>query len=281
MRRMRWWGWVGVLLAVAAVPVRAAEQPKFSYAPYADVLATYVDDNGLVNYKGLKAHRTELDRFVRDLADLSPAVYEKWTTNEKLAYWINVYNALTLKVIVDHYPIKAGFFSSLVYPKNSIRQISGVWDEITFRVMGKQMTLEDIEHGTLRKKFKEPRIHMTLVCAAMGCPKLRNEPYLGDKLDEQFADQTRAFVADHQKFRVNQERGHVQLSPIFKWFGEDFVDRYGTSMKYVGHSDTERAVLNYLSKYVSEQDRRYLEQGDYDIRYLDYDWALNEQPAKD
>ncbi len=147
--------------------------------------------------------------------------------------------------------------------------------------MGKQMTLEDIEHGTLRKKFKEPRVHMALVCAAMGCPKLRNEPYTAEKLDEQFADQTRDFVADHRKFRINQERGNVMLSPIFKWFGEDFVDKYGTSMKYVGHSDAERAVLNYLSKYLGEQDRRYLEQADYDVRYLDYDWSLNEQPSKE
>lgn len=281
MMGSRRWGWVGLLLAAAVVAglARAAEQPQFSYAPYADVLKTYVNDKGLVDYKGLKANRGELDRFAHELAGLSPAVYDKWNDNQKIAFWINAYNALTLKVIIDHYPIKAGFFRSLVYPSNSIRQIPGVWDEITFTVMDKPMTLDGIE-TTLRKKFDEPRIHFALVCASMGCPKLRNEPYRGGKLDEQFADQTRAFVADHQKFRVNQERGHVQLSAIFDWFGKDFIDKYGTSMKYVGHDEAQRAVLNYLSKYLSESDRRYLERGDYDIKYLKYDWSLNEQPPK-
>jgi hypothetical protein len=281
MGTVRSWGLVGILLALGAAGLaRAAQQPSFTYAPYADVLKTYVDDAGLVDYKGLKAHREELDRFARELADLDPVVYEKWTDKEKVAFWINAYNALTLQVIIDHYPIKAGFFGSFVYPKNSIRQISGVWDEITFPVMGKPTTLEGIEHGTLRKKFSEPRIHLALVCAAMGCPKLRNEPYVAEKLDEQFADQTRIFVATHSKFRINQDRGQVHISPIFKWFGEDFVDKYGTSMKYSGFDAPERAVLNYVSKYLSQQDRQYLEQGDYQIKYLDYDWSLNEQTPK-
>jgi len=252
MRALQWCGRVGVLLAMAVACVaRAAEVPAFSYAPYADVLAKYVDKEGMVNYKGLKANRGELDKFARALADLDPAVYDKWTDREKVAFWINAYNTLTLQVVVDHYPIKPGLIASVAYPKDSIRQISGVWDKITFPVMGKPMTLEDIEHGTLRKKFAEPRIHFALVCAAMGCPKLRNEPYTGDKLDEQFADQARGFVAEHTKFHINQDRNLVHVSSIFKWFGEDFVPRYGTSMRFAGHDASERAVLNYVSKYLS------------------------------
>jgi hypothetical protein len=280
MRTPRGW-WLAGILALAAVGlVRAAQQPEFDYAPYASVLATYVNGEGLVDYKGLKANRAELDRFGRELADLAPAAFEKWGDKEKIAFWINAYNALTLQAIIDHYPIKAGFFSSLVYPKNSIRQISGVWDKITFPVMGKPMTLDDIEHGTLRKRFHEPRIHTALVCAAMGCPKLRNEPYVADRLDEQFADQTRGLLADPKKFRIDRQRGRVDLSSIFKWFGEDFVAAYGTDAGFKGHSDAERAVLNYLSAYLGEQDRRYLEQGAYGISYLKYDWTLNEQPPK-
>ena len=281
MRALQWYGRVGVLLAMAVACVaRAAEGPAFSYAPYADVLSKYVDKEGLVNYKALKANREDLDRFTRELADLDSAVYTTWTYKEKIAFWINAYNALTLQVIVDRYPIKAGVIASAKYPKNSIRQISGVWDKITFPVMGKPMTLEDIEQGTLRKKFAEPRIHFALVCAAMGCPRPRDEPYTGDKLEGQFADQTRSFVAEHTKFHTGQERDLVHISPIFKWFGEDFVPTYGTSMEFAGHEPEERAVLNYLSKYLSEQDQQYLEQGDYQIKYLDYDWTLNEQPSK-
>jgi hypothetical protein len=143
--------------------------------------------------------------------------------------------------------------------------------------MGARMTLEEIEHGTLRKEFDEPMIHMALVCAAMSCPPLRNEPYVGGKLEEQFADQAAKFHANRATFRIDRRRDEVHLSPIFDWFGEDFLKRYGTSMKYAGHSKEERAVLNCISRHLSEADRRYLETADYDVEYLDYDWTLNER----
>jgi Protein of unknown function, DUF547 len=279
---MKWlnrWGWIGVMLIAAAGLVHAATEAQFSYAPYARVLKTYVNDKGLVNYEALKANRAELDRFTRELADLDPSVYQKWTDKEKIAFWINAYNALTLEVVIDHYPIKAGFLASLVYPSNSIRQVPGVWGQITFSLMGRPTTLDDIE-GRLRKEFQEPRIHLALVYASMGSPKLRREPYTAAKLDEQFADQARNFVADRQKFRINRGRGRVMLSPIFKWFGEDFVAKYSTSMEYVGHDAAERAVLNYLSRYLPEQKRSFLENSDYEIKYLPYDWALNAQPRR-
>ena len=273
--------WMGIVLAIAAGGIaRAAEEPQFSYTSYAEVLGTYVNDAGMVDYKGLKANRGELDAFARQLARLPRAVYDRWSDKQKVAFWINAYNALTLRVIIDNYPIKPSFFSSLRYPKNSIRQISGVWDKITFTVMGKRMTLEGIEHDTLRKDFNEPRIHVALVCAAMGCPKLRNEPYEADRLEDQFADQARSLLGAASKFRIDRARDQVHLSQILKWFGADFVKKYGTSVKFRGHDEEERAVLNFLSRHLEDRDRRYLEQGDYKIKYLDYDWVLNEQKPK-
>lgn len=278
MRALGWCGRVGVLLAVVVACVaRAAEAPEFSYAPYADVLAKYVDNEGLVNYKGLKANREGLDRFVKALADLDPAVYDKWTDKDKMAFWINAYNALALRAVIDHYPVKSSSVISSAYPKDSIRQIPGVWDKVTFPVMGKPMGLDDIEQGALRKQSGDPRIQFALVCAALGAPKLRTEPYTGEKLDEQFADQMRSFVGTHAKFHVNQDRGLVHVSPILKWFGEDFIPAYGTSMKFTGHEAAERAVLNCLSRYLSEQDQQYLDEDLYQIKYLEYDWSLNVQ----
>lgn len=171
---------------------------EFNYDDYAATLKTYVNNQGMLNYKELKSNREKLDSFVFSVGRLNTESYEKWSEKKKIAFWLNIYNGLTLKAIIDNYPIKSSFFKARLYPKNSIRQISGVWDKLKFTVMGREMTLDEIEHKTLRKNFNEPRIHVALVCAAMGCPLLRNELYTGDKLDVQLNDQTHRFLQNTQ-----------------------------------------------------------------------------------
>lgn len=255
----------------------ARENEPFSYADYGASLSAHVDDSGMVSYKALKAGSQKLDAFTAALANLDPQTFDGWSEEEKIAFWVNAYNALTLKAIIDHYPIKASFFKSVVYPKNSIRQIDGVWDKLKFQVQGRAMTLDEIEHQVLRAEFDEPRIHMALVCAAMGCPPLRSELYTGDQLDAQLDDQTRKFLANPEKFRIDRDRKKVYLSPIFKWFGEDFVETYGIEKGFSGKKQSERAVLNFIAKYLDEKDREYLSTAEYEVSYLDYDWSLNEQ----
>ena len=198
-----------------------------------------------------------------------------------MAFWINVYNALTLKAIVDHYPIQSSFLKSFVYPRNSIRQIPGVWDKLTFSVMGRDMTLDEIEHRVLRARFNEPRIHMALVCAAKGCPPLRNEQYTAAKLERQLDDQTNRFLSNAKKFRIDRENKTVYLSPIFDWFGDDFIKTYRANRAFQGYSAKERAVLNFVSRYLGDPDRMYLEKGGYSLSYLPYDWSLNEKVSRD
>ncbi len=272
---------LAIFAMAAAQPVRvmaAGPMDKaFSYTNYGEELGTHVNDNGMVDYKGLKAQSHKLDEFAATLAKLDRKDYEKWTDNEKIAFWINAYNALTLRAIIDHYPIQSSFFRSLRFPKNSIRQIPGVWDELKFTVMNEPITLDGIEHDTLRAKFDEPRIHMALVCAAMGCPPLRNKPYIGEKLDAQLNNQSNRFLGNPKQFRIDRDKRTVYLSSIFKWFGNDFVKKFGTDRQFAGYSDSERAVLNFISKFVKPGDRTYLERGGYSIDYLDYDWSLNEQ----
>jgi hypothetical protein len=259
--------------------VHAGEEPEtaFPYEDYARMLSRYVDDEGMVDYKRLKANRRPLDRFVRSLGRLDRATYRGWTEDQKVAFLTNAYNAITLKIIIDNYPIKAGWFGSLRWPKNSIRQIDGVFDGIEHRVMGPKMTLDDIEHETLRKEFTEPRIHLTLVCAAMSCPRLLDEPYVGHRLDEQFKLQARDFVRQEDNFRIDRGDDRVGISSIFKWFGEDFIPTHRTETHFTHLSKKKSAVLNYLKDHVSDRDRRYLLGGDYDVKYIDYDWSLNEQ----
>jgi hypothetical protein len=274
---------VNATAAESATPVKPTgeEGAAPSYADYGAVLKAYVNDQGMVNYRELKAHPQDLDKFISALASTDPKAYEKWPDKDKIAFWLNTYNALTLKVIVDHYPIQTSFPESLLYPHNSVRQIKGAWTDIELSVMGKKVTLDGIEHETLRKHFNEPRIHMALVCAAMGCPPLRSEPYAGAALDRQLDDQAKRLLSNPQKFRIDRAGERVYVSPIFDWFGEDFVRTYGTVTKFQGRNEKERAVLNFISRYLTDEDRRYLESANYSIKYLDYDWSLNEQKPKE
>ena len=241
------------------------------------VLKKHVDDSGMVDYKALKSDSKKLDAYLASVAAFDPTVYASWPDAKKKAFWMNAYNAITLKSILNKYPIKAGLLRGLAFPKNSIRQIAGVWDKTQWTVMGRAMTLNDIEHKTLRADFDEPRIHAALVCAAMGCPPLRDEAYAADRLEEQLDEQMRDFLTNPLKFKIDRTSNTVYLSSIFEWYGEDFVTSFGTDTKYKGHSDIERAVLNAIRLHLSEVDRAYLDSASFSIDYLDYDWSLNEQ----
>lgn len=273
------WAFLSVL-PVQSIPAFAVStahaRASFSYADYAEILSRYVNERGLVSYEKLKANRQKLDSFTRSLAKLDPKEYEQWERTDKIAFWINAYNSLTLEAILNNYPIKSSFFRSLRFPENSIRQIPGVWDKLTFSVMRQEMTLDSIEHDTLRAKFEEPRVHMALNCASMGCPALRKEPYTGADLSAQLDSQTTRFLNNPDKFRIDRAEKTVYLSPSFKWFGNDFVKKYGTEKKFTGFSEAEGAVLNFVSAYLKPEDRSFLEKGGLSIDYLEYDWSLNE-----
>lgn len=253
------------------------QNQEFSYAEYAEVLKLYVDDLGMVNYRALKQNQSKLDSFAALIGKVKPETIEGWSERDRLAFWVNAYNALTLEAIVNNYPITPSVTGKLLFPENSIRQIPGVWDTLFFTVAGTQTTLGHIEHQILRKQFHEPRIHMALVCAAHGCPILRNEPYLGEKLSEQLEDQSRRFVTNPQKYRLDVNTKTLYLSSIFKWFGEDFTHNYRAVKTFAGHSERDRAVLNFISQYLSPTERASLAQETYRIEYLTYDWSLNEQ----
>ncbi len=252
-------------------------QVKGFHNSFTDVLRKYVDEKGIVDYRGLKADKNDLDNYLRSIAAITNADYSQMNEQQKIALWINAYNAYTLSIIIDHYPIKSRLFKGLIYPKNSIRQIDGVWDKLTVKVMGKVMTLNHIEHEILRKKFSEPRIHMALVCAAMGCPPLRNEAYTGDSLEVQLNDQSRRFLSNPLKFKIDKNRGKVFLSSIFQWFGEDFVSYSESTEGITGKTPEEQGVLNFIAAYLKDDEKIYLRNKSYKIEYLDYNWRLNER----
>ena len=265
-------------------PLTGAQETKdqgFDFSDYDRVLKTFVNEEAMVHYRRLKAQRQQLDTFVTSMGNLTSDTYNRWSEKEKIAFWLNAYNGLTLKAILDNYPIKSSFLRSRIYPRNSIRQIQGVWKKITFEVMGQRMTLDHIEHQILRAKFDEPGIHMAMVCAAMGCPPLRGEPYVGSRLDKQLDDQTRRFLGSPAKFKIDRSKNTVYLSPIFDWFAEDFVRKYGPERNIGRHDKKDSAVLNFVALHLAEPQEKYVLAGKFKIKYLKYDWSLNEQPTKE
>ncbi len=268
---------LGTLMLNAMVSAPLLASPVSGTESYAATLTTFVDAAGMVDYAGLKRNPRDLNTYLKYVSTVPEQTIDQWSDPSQIAFWINTYNALTLKAILDHYPIKSSFFRSLTYPKNSIRQIPGVWKKLKFTVHNRRMTLEHIEHEILRVQFNEPRIHVALVCAAKGCPPLRNEPYTGPRLDAQLNDQAAAFLADITKFKIDLKKKIVHVSPIFKWFGEDFVKTYAPP-ENTGDLDAElSAVMNYLATHANALFRPYLYRGKYEVKYLDYDWSLNEQ----
>ena len=242
-----------------------AANSSFDYQDYAQILQTYVDDSGLVDYVGLQANREQLDRFNQSLGEVSATTYNSWSEAEQIAFLSNAYNSFTLQSIIDQEPLK-----------DSIRDIRGVWNRRKFNIAGDAKTLDNIEHDTLRKDFNEPRIHVALVCAAISCPPLRNEPYIAEKLDAQLEDQTAKFANSIHGFKLDRQDNRVYLSSIFKWYGKDFIKTYGSEDEFNGN-DQQRAVLNYFSSKVSSEDLEFLKQNDYKVKYLNYDWSLNKQ----
>jgi len=248
---------------------------SFDYSHYKAVLDNYVNQTGMVDYAGLKEKPDDLNSYLDQIAALERQSFNQWSRNEKLAFWINAYNGITLKAIVDHYPIKSSFLGSFRFPENSIRQIDGVWDELTHEVMGQPMTLDQIEHETIRVEFNEPRIHFAVNCASMGCPKLKNEVYVGAKLDQQLDEQTEWFVSTAHQFKI--EGNTVYLSKILYWYGEDFVSYASTGDRFPHLGGAEKGVMNFLYPYLTEEQQNQIEGKKINIAYLDYDWSLNEQ----
>ena len=267
--------------ATEMTPPKAMEVPAEDRGVTAQIalakVLERVDGEGLVDYAGLKADPAALDAYYAAIASLDASTYESWSNERQIAFWSNAYNGLTLKAIVENYPIeRKTMVGSIMHPRG-IRWIPGVWDKLTFTIMGEEITLNDIEHEVLRVEYDEPRIHAALVCAAVSCPPLRNEPFVAERLDRQLDDQTRRFL--DQSFRIDRAAGKVTLSKIFDWYGSDFEKSFAPEEGYEGHSEAERAVLHFTAGYLDETDRDYLRDGDYDIEYGSYDWSLNDQGA--
>jgi len=257
---------------VAAASAQDASRFDHEYLKYAALLNTYVRGSR-VDYAALHRNRVQLDGVISQFAVPARTEESEWTRAQRMALWINAYNALTLHAVVEHYPIEAGWFSR--GPRNSIRQIEGVWTALTWNVAGRKVTLDDIEHRILRPSFGDPRIHFAINCASMSCPPLAAIPYRAAHLDAQLDEAARAYLASPHGSRFEGNRLHV--SSIFKWYGDDFIERYAPAIA-VNRSPRERAILGTVARYGPPAIAAAARAGTLEIRYLDYDWSLNDTP---
>lgn len=214
------------------------------------LLQTHVSENGRVDYKGFKADSIRLYTYLNTLSTHAPA--DSWSRAERLVYWINAYNAFTVQLIVENYPLQS---IQDLHPKLYVPMVNSVWHRKFFKINGQPMTLNAIEHKILRKEFNEPRIHFAIVCASESCPQLLNHAYVADRIDEQLTVQARAFINDPKRNKISEDT--LELSSIFSWFKGDFT-RNGSLKEYIG---------KYTDITIQSSAK---------ISYLDYDWSLNE-----
>ena len=207
---------------------------------WSELLAKHVSNSGEVNYKSFKKDSVKLKDYISYLSKNTPS--DNASKNEKLAYWINLYNALTVDLIVRNYPIK------------SIKDIKNPWKQRLWKTAKFSYNLDEIEHDILRK-MNEPRIHFTIVCASISCPKLQNKAFKANTLDAQLNKATKAFLADNTKNEIT--KNELKLSKIFKWFSKDF--------------ETNGTVIDFINLYTSTTISE-----DAKINYKDYNWNLNE-----
>lgn len=221
----------------------------FDHSGFSELLAHHVLDGGWVDYEGFAADHEQLQSHIESLA---AAPIDDMGRDERLALLINAYNAFTIKLILDHWPV------------DSIRDIPAAerWDAQRWNIGGNVWSLNQIEHEQIRPHFAEPRVHFALVCAAVGCPPLRREAYQADRLDQQLDDQAQ-YVHTHPRwFRFDGASHTVHLTSLYDWYGSDFVQFSGSVLDFAAlHSPALQSAM--------ETDR------DLRIEYLDYDWSLN------
>jgi hypothetical protein len=232
---------IGLLFGLGDIASSNPGTDHVDHAAWNTLLQKYVSTDGVVNYEHLQKEEAVIEAYINKLGKNTPE--KSWGENEKLAYWINLYNASTVSLILKNYPLK------------SIREIGDPWDIVFVKAGGKEYSLNDIEHNIIRKEFNEPRIHFALVCAAKSCPPLLNEAYVADKLDKQLQQQGVKFINNPKKNEIATV--NIKISKLFDWYKGDFI-KQGSLIDF----------LNGFAKTKISDDAK--------IGFMDYDWSLNE-----
>lgn len=213
---------------------------NFDHSLWTSILQKNATNDGHVDYQSIQLHPENLNIYLQKLSKATPN--DTWSKNETLAFWINAYNAFTIKLIIDNYPVK------------SIKDIKNPWDKKFFTIGNKTMSLNHIEHDILRK-LDEPRIHFAIVCASVSCPKLKNKAFTASELNTELTKAAVEFLSDASKNTIS--KNSLELSKIFQWFTKDFK-QHGS-------------LIDFLNQYTETEisDNAV-------IKFKDYNWSLND-----
>jgi len=219
-----------------------------------------------VDYAGFNRDRAQFKAVLDDYEGVTRQEFDAWTRPQQQAFLINAYNALTIQKILMRYP-----------DIRSIRDFGSVfgnpWKDKFFKLLGEPAALDTIEHEILRKEgvYNEPRVHVAVVCASIGCPMLRNEAFTADRLDAQLEDGMRRFLSDSTRNRYNPQTKKLEVSKIFDWYGKDF------EKGYKGYGSVKATLAKYADLLAqSAEDREAVRSQKADVAFLDYDWSLND-----
>lgn len=225
-----------------------------------------------VRYGGFAKDRVELKNYLATLSKVTQTEFNAWSKPQQMAFLINAYNAYTVEKILTRHP-----------------DIKSIWDfgkvfgnpfkDKFFMLFGREFTLDGIEHDTLRKPgaYNEPRVHFAVNCASVGCPMLREEPFVAARLDAQLEEQTRRFLTDRSRNRYNAQDNALEVSEIFKWFSIDWTSGYrGFEGKTAAITSREQWFGRYANLLTDNAEhQKILREGKASLRHLDYDWTLN------
>lgn len=229
---------------IVLIAIFTLSQVKAQTSIFNDLLQKHVTEDGIVDYKSFKTDEPKLDTYLSYLTKTTPA--NSWSENKQKAFWINAYNAYTIKLILENYPLKSIM---------DIKQDGKTAWKISFaKVGGKTYTLDHIEHEILRKNLFDPRIHVGVNCASGSCPKLGNEAFTEENVHANLEELMKEFINDSSRNKITNNK--VQISSIFDWFKEDFTKN--------------GSVIDYLNKYSNTEISSNAK-----ISYLKYDWSLN------
>ena len=249
-------------------PSTAAAQPSaFAHKPFGELLSAYVDKEGMVNYAGLQKDRAKLDAYLTTVATATPNSFPN--DAERLAFWINAYNASTLAAVLDD-----------VYGKRkSVKEIEKAFFKTKKHlVAGEQLTLDEIERKG--RDLKDPRIHFAVNCASGGCPKLQRYAYYGSELDAQLGNAAREFLADSGRgLNYDPGRNVAYLSPIFKWYAADFTNANSVVARIKAEASGDE-LLEVAKQYMPTDVAKFFTEKKPKVDYLEYDWLLNAQEAQ-
>ncbi len=237
----------------------------FDHTKYEELLVLYVKDDSKVDYEGFIKDRAKLDAYLETLGKAKPA--EFISDNERNAFYINAYNAFTIRDVIDD-----------VYKKtDSVKKVSGFWDKKKHLVGGEEMTLDAIEK--VSRDYKDPRVHFAVNCASSSCPKLQRFAFTGAKLQEQFVQITNDFLSDEVRgMKIDKENKKVAISSLFSWYAGDFsgnTSSVGFLTGFVKSKFTSSVGINFIKNNVSPEIATILSDKKNKVSYLDYDWTLN------